>query len=237
MGLALFATMPLFVLLASDGSNDHTAALFLLLALVVLERMPRAGALLIGLSAGFKIYSLAWLPPVFFWVGVGSSGAIAVAMGLVGFLIAWIPAAILWGTGNILSAIQAADAVHKAPFFSLGETLSRVLKINIARDTLNLFRLIAGVATAVAISPFVRTFRGVVMAGMVIYFVTLFAGFWSTPAYLVAPFLVVCWFIDEWLGPAATRIRWPSDPVGRITAWVDRRWPRSTRLELPTHDD
>jgi hypothetical protein len=235
MGLALFATMPLFVLLASDGSNDHSAALFLLIALLVLERMPRAGALLIGLSAGFKIYSLAWLPPVFFWVGVGLSGAIAFALGVVGFAVAWLPAAFLWGAGNIVSAIQAADAVHNAPFFSLGETLSRVLRINLSRDTLNLFRLVAGLATALAVAPFVRTFRGVVMAGMVIYFVTLYAGFWSTPAYLVAPFLVICWFIDAWLGPDATRVSWPSDPVGRIAAWVDRRWPTldATRIANP----
>jgi hypothetical protein len=235
MGLALFATMPLFVLLASDGSNDHSAALFLLIALLVLERMPRAGAVLIGISAGFKIYSLAWLPPVFFWLGAGLAGAVAAAMGLLGFLVAWLPAAVLWGAGNILSTIQAADAIHPAPFFSLGETLSRDFKINISRDALNLFRLVAGLATAIAASSVVRTYRGVVMAGLVIYFVTLYAGFWSTPAYLVAPFLVICWFIDAWLGPAATRVGWPSDPVGRISAWVDRRWPPvdATRIANP----
>jgi hypothetical protein len=234
MGLAIFATMPLFVLLASDGSNDHTAALFLLVALLVLERAPRAGALLLGLSAGFKIYSLAWLPPVFFWVGVGSAGAVAIALGVVGFLIAWLPAAVLWGPGNILSAIQAADAVHKAPFFSLGETLLR-LGINASRQVLDVFRLLAGAATALIVSPFVRTFSGVVIGGMLIYFVTLYAGYWSTPAYLIAPILVICWFIDAWLGPDGSRIEWPSDPVGRLSVWVDRRWPTvdATRISRP----
>lgn len=234
MGLALFATMPLFVLLASDGSNDHSAGLFLLGALLVLERMPRAGALLLGLTAGFKIYSLAWLPPIFFWVGVGSSGAIALGLAVLGVVLVWLPAAVLWGAGNILATFQAAEAVHRAPFFSLGEVLGRA-GIHASRSTLDSFRLVAGAATAVIVSPTVRTFRGLVMAGMVIYFVTLYAGFWSTPAYLIAPVLVICWFIDAWLGPAATRVAWPSDPVGRFTRWVDERWPTvdATRIANP----
>jgi hypothetical protein len=235
LGLALWAASPLVVNLASDGSNDHTAALLLLVALVVLERMPRAGALLIGVAAGFKIYALAWLPPIFFWAGAG-----ALITGLIGTVAVWLPAAILWGPGNILAAFQAADAVHKIPYYSLAEALFRA-HFNIPRPTMDTFRLVAGALTAVVVAPMARSHRGVVIAGMAIYFVTLYAGFWSSPAYLVPPALVLCWYIDLWLGPQDARIPWPTDPVGVITDEADRRWPRvdATRdaTRIAPHDD
>ena len=59
----------------------------------------------------------------------------------------------------------------------------------------------------------------------VVFVVTLFAGWWSTFAYLAALAPVVCWHLDDWLGLGDLRIRWPGDPVGRATAWVDARWP------------
>ena len=229
MGLALWATAPLTVNLASDGSNDHTAAVLLLVALLVLERAPRAGALLIGIAATFKIYALAWLPPIFFWAGAG-----AFAAGLAGAALLWVPAAILWGASNMFATFQAADAVHKTPYFSLAEVISRT-RVHVDQRTFDLFRLIAGVASAAVLSPFVRTHRGVVVAGMAIYFVTLYAGFWSTPAYLIPIALVVCWFIDDTLGPPLSRIRWPSDPFGVIAEAVDRRWPKvdAARIGAP----
>ncbi len=220
LGLALWATVPLAVNLASDGSNDHSAGLFLLVAIVVLERMPRAGAVLIGVAAGFKIYALAWLPPIFIWAGAG-----ALIAGLVGTAVVWLPAVLLWGPGNVFGAFQAADAIHKTPYFSLGEALSRA-HISLPRTTLDAFRLAAGALTAVIVAPWARTHRGVVVAGIAIYFVTLYAGFWSSPAYLVPPMLVLCWYIDLWLGPATARIAWPTDPVGLISDAVDRLWPR-----------
>ena len=220
LGLALWATLPVAVNLASDGSNDHTAAVLLLVALLVLERMPRAGALLMGVAAGFKIYALAWLPPIFIWAGAG-----ALVAGLAGAAVVWLPAVVLWGPGNILASFQAADAVHKMPYFSLGELLARQ-KFDLPRQTLDMFRLAAGALTAVVVAPMARTHKGVVVAGMAIYFVTLYAGYWSTPAYLIPPLLVLCWYLDLWLGPDKARVAWPSDPVGVISDEVDRRWPR-----------
>ena len=204
MGLALWATTPLAVNLASDGSNDHTAALLLLVALIVLERMPRAGAAFIGIGAGFKIYALAWLPPIFIWAGAG-----ALITGLVATAAVWLPAVLLWGPGNILGAFQSADAVHTMPYFSLGEALARA-KIIFPRPTLDMFRLAAGALTAVVVSPFARSHRGVVVTGMAIYFVTLYAGYWSSPAYLIPLLLVLCWYLDVWLGP------WTRASPGRL---------------------
>lgn len=228
LGLALFAAMPLTVQLASDGSNDHTAALLLLVALVVLERMPRAGALLIGLAAGFKIYALAWLPPVLIWAGAG-----AFVTGLVGVAVIWLPAALLWGADNIVGAFQAADAVHKTPYYSLGEALSRA-HISFPRTALDTFRLAAGGIAALLVSPLAKSHRGAVLGGTVIYLVTLYSGFWSSPAYLVPPVLVLCWYIDSWLGPATSRVKWPSDPVGQLTEAVDERWPTADATRDPT---
>ena len=219
MGLALWAAAPLVVQLASDGSNDHTAALLLLIALVVLERWPRAGALLIGIAAGFKIYALAWLPPVLFWAGAG-----AFVTGLIGAFVVWLPAAILWGAGNIVAAFQAADAVHKTPYYSLAEALARA-HITVARTTMDTLRLVAGALATVGVAPFVHSHRAVVVGGAAIYIVTLYTGFWSTAAYLVPPALLLCWYIDAWLGPENSRIAWPSDPVGLISETVDERWP------------
>jgi hypothetical protein len=229
MGLALWATAPLAVQLASDGSNDHTAAALLLISLLVLQRWPRAGALLIGIGAGFKVYALAWLPPVFFWAGAGPF-----VIGLVGAIGIWLPAALLWGANNVIATFQAADAVHRTAYYSLGEALARAHLV-IARTTLDTFRLVAGAATALATSPFVRTFPGVVITGAAIYLVTLYTGFWSTGAYLIPILLLIAWFLDDWIGPTDGRVAWPSDPVGLITESVDRRWPTvdATRIGRP----
>lgn len=143
----------------------------------------------------------------------------------------WLPAVLIWGAGNILATFQVADAVHVTPYFSLGEALGRQ-DIVFPRTTLDLFRLAAGALTAVIVAPLASTHRGVVVAGLAIYFVTLYAGFWSTSAYLVPPLLVLCWYVDTWLGPKGARVAWPRDPVGLIGAAVDQRWPQvdATRI-------
>jgi hypothetical protein len=229
LGLALWAASPLTVHLASDGSNDHSAALFVLMAIVALERWPRGGAALVGVAAGFKMYALAWLPPVLVWSGIG-----AFVTGLVAFAAVWLPAAILWGPTNIVAAIQAAEAVHHTPYYSLGEALARA-KFFVVRSTMDTFRLLAGALTALVLSGFARSHRGVVVVGISIYLVTLYAGFWSTAAYLVSPVLLLCWYLDLWIGPERPRIAWPTDPVGLVTEAVDRRWPTvdATRIGHP----
>jgi len=238
MGLALWATLPIVNQLASDGSNDGSAALLLLVALVVLERMPRTGALSVGVAAGFKVYALAWLPPIFIWAGAG-----AFAVGVAAAVAVWLPAMIMWGPLNILSAFRAADAVHQFPYYSLGEALLRA-RHGLSRSLLDTFRLVAGAVTGIAVSPFARTHGGVVAAGAAIYLVTLYSGWWSTPAYLLPLLLLLCWYVDVWLGPPGSRIAWPSDPVGLVSDAVDKRLPKvdarrglKTRLESAAHDD
>ncbi len=220
LGLAIWATSPIFVRIASDGSNDTSAGLLLMVALVVLERLPRAGAFLVGVAAGFKPYALAWLPAILGW-----AGAVSFAAGILGVALAWLPAVLIWGVGPIIESLRLADVNKRTPYFSLGEVLSR-LGHRASRDLLNAAAYVLG-AIAALVSVFtVRTHAAVVISGVVVYLVTLYAAHWATPAYLVAIGPVLCWYLDGWLGGDSTRIKWPTDPVGRFTAAVDRRWPR-----------
>src|SRR4029079_4231737 len=45
-----------------------------------------------------------------------------------------------------------------------------------------------------------RSFSGVILAGTLVYLVTLYAGFWSTYAYFAAIGPILAWRIDGWLG-------------------------------------
>jgi len=86
-------------------------------------------------------------------------------------------------------------------------------------------RLVAGAGTALVGMLSVRSARSLIVAGAAIFVVTLFSGWWSTFAYLGAIAPVLCWHLDDWLGLGSQRIRWPGDPVGRLTEWADARLP------------
>jgi hypothetical protein len=73
--------------------------------------------------------------------------------------------------------------------------------------------------------PLSRSWSAAVACGALVYLVTLYTGYWSTFSYLAALAPFVCWHLDEWLGLDARRVRLPTDPVGRATAWLDARWP------------
>jgi hypothetical protein len=232
LGLALWATFPAFTRIVSDGSNDTSGGLFLLIALVVLERLPLLGAALVGIAAGFKVYALAWLPPIFAWAGIS-----AFLAGLAGAALVWLPAVLLWGPGNILRSFQLTDVHKNSPYYSVSQALT-YLRVPVNKQLMTLAAYFWG-ALAALVSVFaVRSHRGVVVGGVAVFVVTLYTGWWSTAAYFLAIGPVLCWYVDVWLGPQAredgedgeddpdpTRIRWPSDPVGRFTAAVNRRWP------------
>jgi hypothetical protein len=86
-------------------------------------------------------------------------------------------------------------------------------------------RIAVGAIVALASVPLVRTARSFVVVGLAVFVVTLFTGWWSTFAYLAAIAPIVCWHLEDWLGLGDQRVRWPTDPVGAVTAWVDERWP------------
>jgi hypothetical protein len=219
LGLGVYAVLAPLLVTASDGSNDTSAGVLLLIALLVAQRSPVAGGFLLALAAAFKPYAAAWLPPLMAYGGVAGP---LVAF-VVGSVLAWGPALVIWTPARMLDSFRQADAVHQVPYYSLAWVAggSRIMP----ESSWQLLRLAIGAGVAVLSWPLVRTARSFVVVGAAIYLSTLFLGWWATFAYLAALAPVVCWHLDDWLGLGDQRARWPGDPVGQLTAWVDARWP------------
>jgi hypothetical protein len=227
VGLAVYAVLPVLLVAASDGSNDTSAGLLLLVALLAAERWPVAGGALLGVAAAFKPYALAWLPPLLAYGGVVGPLLAFVAATVV----TWGPALLVWGPSSILTSFQLSESIHRSGYYSLiyawGPDAERY------REIFERLRYLFGAALSAASWLVVRSSRSMILWGTVIFLVTLFAGYWSTFAYFSAIAPILCWHLDEWLGLEEGRVRWPGDPVGRLSAWADARWPvgaRATRI-------
>lgn len=219
LGLAVFAVSPALIVAAGDGSNDTSAGLLLLVALLVAVRAPVAGAVLLAVAVAFKPYALAWLPGLVAYAGAAGP-LVAFALGSA---VTWGPALLAWGPDAILWSFRRADEMHAVPYYSLAYGLGDQLAL--PRAALQALRVGAGVMLAVAGLVWVRSARSFVVLGAFVFLATLYLGWWSTFAYLAALAPVVCWHLDDWLGLGHQRVTWPGDPVGRVTAWVDARWP------------
>lgn len=222
LGLAVYAVSAVLLVTASDGSNDTSAGLFLLIALLAAQRSPLAGGALLALAVAFKPYALAWLPPLLAFGGLGGAllgfGAVALAT--------WGPVLLIWGPGAVLTSLRMAEAVHERAYYSLAYGLTMDPSL---RPLLEPLRFMVGGLLAVGSRVVVRSPASMILWGAAIFLVTLFLGYWSTFAYFAALAPVLCWHLDEWLGLEEGRVRWPGDPVAQLTAWVDARWPvRST---------
>ena len=220
LGLAVFSLATPLLFLASDGSNDTSAGLFLLAALVTLPRSPLAGGFLLALAAAFKPYAAAWLIPLVVWAPIrGGVGFV------LGSLLGWGPAVLAWGVGPMVESLRLAFAVHAAPSYSLA-ALAESLGLGPASPaTFGRLRVLLTAALLAASVPFIHGWRAVLVAGLLVYLVFFYAGYWSTYAYLAALAPLLCWYLDGWVGLDAGRVRWPGDPVGRFSGWVDARWP------------
>lgn len=219
LGLAIYAFTPAFVVAAGDGSNDTTAGLLILVALLVAVRQPIAGGILLALAVAFKPYALAWLPGLLAYGGI---------MGpLVAFLVAsavvWLPALVAYGPGSMLSSFRHADDLHGNAYYSLAYALEAPEAL--PKPIWNVLRLAVGVGLAVGNLLYVRTAAGLIIGGALVFGATLFLGWWSTFAYLAAVAPILCWHVDDWLGLGHQRIVWPGDPVRRVTTWADSHWP------------
>ncbi len=219
VGLAIFAFAPMLTVLATDGSNDSSAGLLLLGAILVMQRSRAWGGAALAGAAAFKIYALAWLPALLWF---GRLPALA-GFGLASVAI-WLPAFVAWGPGAFLESFSLSQRVHPQAYYSLGYAL-RGLGIPVAAEAIDRARLVLAAIVVVVTAAFVRSGRGVVVAGLAVYLVTLYAGWWSTFAYLAAIAPIVCWHLEDWTGLGERRVRWPGDPVGGLTARVDGRWP------------
>ncbi len=219
LGLALYATLPALLVTSTDGSNDTSAGVLLLVALLAAERVPVLGAGLLGIAVAFKPYALAWLLPILAYGGLPLPLVAFVAVSIV----AWGWAVIAWGAGPIIESVRRADALHPRAYYSLAWAVADLRLL--PESSWAVVRYAAGVATAIIGWRWVRTARSMVVVGIAVFLVTLFTGWWSTFAYLAAIAPVVCWHLDDWLGLGRRRIRWPGDPVGILSRRVDARWP------------
>lgn len=219
LGLAVYAVTPAFVVAAGDGSNDTTAGLLILVALLTALRWPLLGAVLLALATAFKPYALAWLPGL-----IGYAGSLGpLAAFLAASLAAWLPALVAWGPENLLWSFRRADEIHAQPYYSLAYGLGSTAEV--PRAAWQALRVGAGVLLAVLALRLARSAASFIIMGALIFGATLFLGFWSTFAYLAAVAPVLCWQLDDWLGLGDQRVRWPGDPVGWLGHRIDARWP------------
>jgi hypothetical protein len=218
LGLAVYAVTPVLVVAASDGSNDTSAGLLILVALLTALRWPVAGGVLLALATAFKPYALAWLPGL-----IGYAGGV---MPLLVFLLvsaaAWLLPVVAWGMESLLWSFRRADEIHAQPYYSMAFALSGE---SVSRSAWQALRVGAGAVLAIASLLWSRSAASFLVVGTLVFGATLFFGWWSTFAYLAAVAPLLCWHLDEWLGLAGDRVAWRGDPVGRASAALDLRWP------------
>lgn len=195
LGLAIYALGPTLVATASDGSNDTSVGLVLLVAFVVARRRPVVGAVLLAVAVALKPYAAAWAPAFLLW------GGWPVAVGFVASTLAlWSPVLLTWGVGSFLESLGRAGAVHARTYWSLGQIWESIPGLPASRDAFDTLRVVLGAATALGTLRWARSLDGVILAGTAVYLVTLFAGYWGTYAYFGAIAPILCWRIDDWLG-------------------------------------
>ncbi|MEX1295231.1 MAG: hypothetical protein AB1Z67_03570 [Candidatus Limnocylindrales bacterium] len=217
LGLAVYAVTPAIVNAAGDGSNDTTAGLLILVALLAAVRLPLLGAVLLALAVAFKPYALAWMPGLIGLAGVGPLLAFLAASAVF-----WLPAVAIWGSGSLLWSFREAEAVHENPYYSLAYGLGS--GGDVPQPLWGILRLWAGLALALLNLLLVRSAAGLIIGGTLVFAATLFLGWWSTLAYLSAVAPIICWHLDDWLGLGG-RVAWPGDPVRRVTTWADMAIP------------
>jgi hypothetical protein len=195
LGLAIYALGPTLVATASDGSNDTSVGLVLLAAFVVAERRPALGAVLLAVAVALKPYAAAWAPALLLWGGWTAVAAFAGAT-----LVLWSPVLLVWGIGSFLRSLDLAGAAHARPYWSLAQLYESVTNLTASRQAFDSLRIVLGGVAALLTLRWARSIDGVILAGTLVYLVTLFAGFWSTYAYFGAIAPILCWRVDDWLG-------------------------------------
>ena len=220
LGLAVYALAPLLAWTASDGSNDTSAGLLLLLALLAVRRSGPIGAVLLAAAAAFKIYALFWLPALAIWAGAPALLAFAAAS-----LVFWGASLLAFGPGPMLESVVQAQSLHTAGFGMAARLTELVLGGATARAVFQVVQVVLGAAIALVVLRAARSWAGFLAAGLATYLVMLYAGYWASLCYLAAVAPILCWALDDLAGLGQRRACLPGDPVGRLEAWLDRRWP------------
>ena len=193
--------------------------MLILVALLVAQRSPIAGGALLAVAAGVQALC-GGVAALLAYGGI----AWPLAAFLVGSVVAWGWAVLAWGPRPILDSLAQAEGVHAVPYYSLAWVAQDLWRM--PETAWSVLRYALGLLVAAIGWLEVRTARSFVVTGCAIFVVTLYAGWWSTFAYLAALAPVVCWHLDDWLGLGELRVRLArATRVGRLTAWVDERWP------------
>ena len=212
IGAAAYALMPLAAGATGDGSNDTSAGLFLLVALVGLSVSRFGGGILLALAVGFKLFAAAWLPAALAIGGWRVLGGFAL-----GSAVAWAPALLAWGLRPIVASMSRALEIHVRPFLSLAAAVEALTGRPAVPETFRLLGPIAGALTAAVVFAVARVRRvDTTLAGLAIFTVTIYSGYWASSTYLVMAAPVVCWEMDRWLGTAGWTVRWPLRPLRRL---------------------
>jgi hypothetical protein len=192
LGLAVYATAPVLIASAVDGSNDTSLGFLLLLAFIVAGRSAVLGAAVLAVAVGFKLSALAYIPAFLAWGGLRPAISFAAAS-----LVVWAPVA-QWGIDSFLWSARLANDVHRSTIWSLGSIVDDFTHTRVA--ALDQLRFIFGGLAAVATVRLSQSLDRVFIAGSIVYLVTLFAGNWGTFAYFAALGPMLCWRLDDWLG-------------------------------------
>ena len=194
LGLAIYATTAAIVNTSVDGSNDTTLGLLLLATFALAPRRPVLAGVVLAAAVAFKLSAAAWVPAFLLWGGLRVAGTFGLAT-----LVFWFPVLVVWGPATFISSLSRANQLHTDIVWSLGMALRDVLGPDAVRVLDNL-RFGAGAAVALWTLRFARSLDGVIVAGTLVYLVTLFGGTWATFAYFAAIAPLLCWRIDDWLG-------------------------------------
>lgn len=213
LGLAVYATAPVLVASAVDGSNDTSLGFILLVAFLAAGRSAALGAVLLAVAVGFKLSALAWVPAFLAWGGLRPALAFVSTS-----LVAWAPVA-SWGLDTFAWSARVSNEVHRTYLWSLGTVVRDITGARVPE--LDQLRFVFGGLAALASLLLRRSLDQVIIAGTIVYLVTLFTGTWATFAYFAALGPILCWRLDDWLGvesrPLVEPARKPNFLRGRPT--------------------
>jgi len=213
VGLAVYATAPTLVLTATDGSNDTSAGLLILGALVLAAKRPWLGAAVLAAAIAFKPYAAAWAQALLAYGGASALVALVATSAIL-----WAPSALTWGIDKYLASLGATEATHHSTYWSIGVIWEEITQRSAPQGLLDRARLIVAAVIAVVSLPFTRSIDAVILSGILVFSVVMFGGYWGSYAYLGAIAPIICWRLDDWLGIAApaiiARAPWAPCPGG-----------------------
>jgi hypothetical protein len=213
VGLAIFAVAPPLVLASVDGSNDTSAGLLILAALVLAARRPKLGAAVLAIAVAFKPYAIAWLAPL-----VAFAGFPTLLVFIGASLLAWAPVIWPWGIGSYLKSLQMAQETHlRMANWSLGSILDSFAPDAIAR-ALETIRYFAAGVVAIYAGARVRSMDGVIVVGTLVFLIAQFGGYFGSYVYLAAIAPVLCWRVDDWVRHALPEVlhAYEASVAGRV---------------------